>query len=80
VDKVCVDNLYRLDKIIGMSKKIETFYKEQLMDMRDILVEHLFIDRGLSMTDIAVIFRISKQRVSSIISKLIKNKDDKKEQ
>ena len=80
MDKVCVDNLYRLDKIIGMSKKIETFYKEQLMDMRDILVEHLFIDRGLSMTDIAVIFRISKQRVSSIISKLIKNKDDKKEQ
>lgn len=50
-----------------MAKKPGTIYEEQLMDVRDNLVVFLYVQFGMSVTDVAKIFKISKQRVSQII-------------
>ena len=50
-----------------MAKKPGTIYEEHLMDTRDHLVGWLCVDKGMSVTDVGIIFRISKQRVSQIL-------------
>jgi len=50
-----------------MSKKPGTIYEEHLIDVRNQLVVWLCVDKKMSITDVAVIFKISKQRVNQII-------------
>ena len=52
-----------------MSNQTGNFYKDNLIDTRNKLVEFLYVDLGMSLTHIAFIFKISKQMVSKIISK-----------
>jgi hypothetical protein len=51
-----------------MTKQRESFYKDKLIEMRDNLISLLVVDNGISITDTAFIFKISKQRVSQIIN------------
>lgn len=51
-----------------MSNKPKTYYEDNLVQLRDNLVELLVVDFAMSLTDVAFIFKISKQRVSKIIS------------
>ena len=50
-----------------MTKQRESFYKDKLIEMRDLLIS-LVVESGVSATDTAFIFKISKQRVSQIIN------------
>jgi DNA invertase Pin-like site-specific DNA recombinase len=60
-----------------MTKQRESFYKDKLIEMRDALISTT-VESGVSVTDTAFIFKISKQRVSQIINDNNKNNDRRK--
>lgn len=57
-----------------MSNQTGIFYKRSLIAKRNELVEALYHGEGMSLTDIAFIFKVSKQMISKIILKT-KNKN-----
>jgi hypothetical protein len=50
-----------------MAKQRESFYKDKLIEMRDLLIL-IVVESGVSLTDTAFIFKISKQRVSQVLT------------